>query len=111
MNADPYRWYSARMVRARFFDALWPTLAAGVLGGVTIVSLRLEGRRWWCAKRDLSPWVTNVWPSHCSHHLFDPYSLTHISHGLIFYFFFRLFTPRLALAWRLVLSLALASGW
>src|SRR5207237_513463 len=41
----------------------------------------------------------------------DPYSITHISHGLIFYFFFAIVTPPIALPWRLVFSLGIAAGW
>jgi hypothetical protein len=90
---------------------LYATLATAALLAATTLTLRLEGRRWWCAQGDQSPWISNVWSSHCSQHLLDPYSLTHISHGLIFYFLFRLLAPRLALPWRFALSLTLAAGW
>lgn len=89
----------------------WTLLAAGMLLAATVAALRFEGRLWYCARGDLSPWVTDVWTPHCSQHLADPYSLTHISHGLIFFFFFALVTPRLRPAWRLVASLAIAAGW
>src|SRR4051812_17356269 len=87
-----------------------PWLAILAIALVTIVSMRLEGRLWYCAKGDLRVWITNVWSPHCSQHPFDPYSLTHISHGLIFYFAFALLLPRAALPWRLAASLALAAG-
>jgi hypothetical protein len=99
------------MPRAKAAAFLFPVLATAGLLAVTAGALRFEGRRWWCAQGDLSPWFSNVWSSHCSQHLFDPYSLTHISHGLIFYFFFALVAPRLALPWRLVLSLSIAAAW
>jgi hypothetical protein len=88
-----------------------PLLATAVLLAITILSLRLEGRLWYCASHDPTPWVSDVWTSHCSQHLADPYSLTHISHGLIFFFLFALLTPRLAPAWRLTASLAIAAAW
>src|SRR5690242_9553591 len=51
----------------------------------TVAVLRYEGRVWWCDCRTARPWVGDVWTSHCSQHLSDPYSLTHLSHGLIFF--------------------------
>ncbi|MDX2117219.1 MAG: DUF2585 family protein [Planctomycetota bacterium] len=47
------------------------------------VGLRLEGRIWWCACGSLDLWKSDVWSSHCSQHLVDPYSITHLSHGLL----------------------------
>ena len=77
----------------------------------TAVTLRIEGRRWYCQHYDPAPWVSDVWTPHCSQHLADPYSLTHISHGLLFFFLFAWLTPRLAMHWRMVGSLAIAAGW
>jgi hypothetical protein len=78
---------------------------------VTVGVLRAEGRRWWCACGQLYPWVSDVWTKHCSQHLADPYSLTHISHGLIFCVVLALVTRRWPAAWRLCVAVALASGW
>ncbi|TWU42054.1 DUF2585 family protein [Novipirellula artificiosorum] len=44
--------------------------------------LSLLGRVWWCQTGDLSPWSWDIWSSHNSQHLFDPYSLSHLEHGL-----------------------------
>ena len=62
-----------------------PAAAFAALLAATIAALRYEGRLWWCECRTPRPWVGDVWTSHCSQHLSDPYSLTHLSHGLIFY--------------------------
>ncbi len=32
-----------------------------------------------------TPWTGDIWSAHNSQHLFDPYSFTHVEHGLIFY--------------------------
>jgi hypothetical protein len=97
--------------RLQLRRSLIATSAAAALIALTVVALVAEGRIWWCERGDLSPWITNVWSPHCSQHLADPYSLTHISHGLIFYFFFARVTPRLSLSWRLVASVAIAALW
>jgi len=59
----------------------------------------------------MRPWITNVWSSHCSQHLSDPYSLTHLSHGLIFYTVLAFAASRLSVAWRLCIAVAVAGGW
>ena len=97
----------------------WPWVVVGVLLVITVVSLRLEGRIWWCDAEpsgDWSPWISDVWTSHCSQHLADPYSITHMSHGLIFWtalFFLARWFPRVAvpMRWRLALSVGVAAAW
>ena len=60
---------------------------AGVLAiaiGI-VVSGVLSGRVWWCEAGDLWPWSWDVWSRHCSQHLIDPYSLSHLQHGIGLY--------------------------
>jgi len=67
--------------------------ASAALAMVTAVILRAMGQPWWCVCGRIRPWVHDIWSSHCSQHLLDAYSLTHVSHGLIL-------APVLALACR-----------
>jgi hypothetical protein len=83
----------------------------GIILAVTVPLLRWEGRRWWCLCGKPWVWASDVWSSHCSQHLFDPYTLTHISHGLIFCGVLAVAARRLAVAWRLCIAVALAAGW
>lgn len=80
--------------------------------GLTIVFvglLYLEDRPLWC-KFGLGFW-TAAW-THCtSQHFLDPYSLTHVLHGIIFYWLLRAFAPKLALHWRLIAALIIEIGW
>jgi hypothetical protein len=78
---------------------------------VTVALLRGEGRRWWCACGRPWLWISDVWTSHCSQHLFDPYSLTHVSHGLILYPLLTWLRPRWSTAWKLRAIIAIAAGW
>ena len=43
------------------------------------------GRAWWCAcgEPDLFSW--HVWSRHNSQHVIDPYTFSHVLHGLVFY--------------------------
>ncbi len=73
------------------------------------VVLYLEGRVGWC-KYGFSVW-SPAW-SHCtSQNLFDPYTLSHVLHGVIFYWALRLLVPQWPLAWRLVAALGVEVFW
>jgi hypothetical protein len=86
-------------------------IAAALIVIATIVSLRLEGRIWWCKCHQPRVWVSNIHSEHCSQHLFDPYALTHVLHGVGFYAALALLFPRLIPRWRFILILALESAW
>jgi len=49
----------------------------------------------------------------CQHsqHLFDPYSITHVSHGLIFYGVLWLVARRMKMGWRFCIAIAIAAAW
>ncbi len=49
---------------------------------LTCMILVLMGRVWWCEVGDYSPWSWDIWSSHNSQHLLDPYSLSHFQHGI-----------------------------
>jgi hypothetical protein len=71
--------------------------------------LYLEGRPAWC-KYGFGIW-TAAW-THCtSQNLLDPYSLTHVLHGVIFYWALRPLEARISLRWRLVAAVAIEVGW
>ena len=94
--------------RTWLFSWVSPLSVAGlllVLGGL----LFLEGRPGWC-KYGFTIW-TGAWTRCTSQNLLDPYSLTHVLHGVIFYWVLRL-GRSFVLPWfdkRLGRSLALPS--
>jgi Protein of unknown function (DUF2585) len=83
----------------------------GVLFGLAAIALRLEGRRWWCRCGRPTPWTGDIWSAHNSQHLFDPYSFTHLEHGLIFYAVLRPLGRWFGPSRRLILALALETLW
>jgi hypothetical protein len=89
---------------------LSPLVLMAVLG-VTVLCLRWEGRHWWCRFGDLSPWSSGIQSGHTSQHVLDPYSFTHVLHGMLLYAFFRLVAGRLRWDVRLVLAVALECAW
>ncbi|MBL8887109.1 MAG: DUF2585 family protein [Phycisphaerales bacterium] len=93
-------------------------LALGLIG-VAVVVLRSMGRVWWCSCAAPTPWIADIWSSHCSQHLLDAYTFSHISHGLLFFIAFgwlhaalparwqARFTP----GWWFFAAIALEVGW
>ena len=78
-----------------------------------VLQLRLEGRRWWCAGGRPMFWVHDIWSEHNSQHLADPYSLTHFSHGLIFFVVLWLipYFRGWSFSWRLCIATAIEAAW
>ena len=60
---------------------------AAILGIVVVTALTLSsmGRGLWCPGGELSPWSWDIWSLHNSQHLLDPYSFTHMQHGVLAY--------------------------
>jgi len=55
--------------------------------------------------------VSDPQGAHTSQHLLDPYSFTHLLHGLLFYWGFAWAFPRLAITWRFTLAIILEACW
>ncbi|MEZ6189986.1 MAG: DUF2585 family protein [Phycisphaerales bacterium] len=101
--------------------APWLTMFVMTIG--TVVILKWLGRIWWCeggapglfggTAGEPFLWSGDVWSMHNSQHLVDPYSFTHVTHGLIFAGLFLLIPPtrRLPFGWRMVMGLAIEAFW
>ena len=88
-----------------------PWAVTGLTLLATVIAMRFEGRVWWCEQGDWWPWIGDVWTPHCSQHLLDPYSITHASHGLIFYWALWPLRGKLSLPWRFCIAIAIAAVW
>lgn len=88
-----------------------PWLAISAVVILSIFLLWSFGRVWWCQAGDYSPWSSDIWTQHNSQHLFDPYTFTHILHGVLEFWLISLIFPRMLLAWRLFLAIFVESGW
>lgn len=89
----------------------WPWLAIVVMLVVTVIALRLQGRLWICACGRIDLWAGNPNSPDNSQHIADPYSLTHVLHGLIFYGIIAWIIPRVPVAWRLAIAAAVEALW
>ncbi len=77
----------------------------------TLLLLNIEGRNWWCACGESWLWSSDIWSAHCSQHLVDPYSFTHILHGVIFCIFSWALLPKTPFAWRLWIATLIECAW
>jgi Protein of unknown function (DUF2585) len=101
----------AKAPRSFAFPSLWWWLATLGLLALTACELHFQGRRWWCACGHPWLWVSDAWGPHNSQHLFDPYSFTHVLHGVILCGLLALVWPRLAPVWGLWLTLVVEAIW
>jgi len=76
-----------------------------------VAILYFQGRVWWCQAGDMSPWSWNIWSTHNSQHIVDPYSFTHVLHGVLEFWLIGLVFRRMPLAWRLALAIFIESSW
>ena len=84
--------------------------SAGILALQALV-LRAMGRPLICACGHVDFWYANPAGPETSQQLTDWYTFTHITHGFAFYLLLWLIAPRMSLARRFVLMIALEAGW
>lgn len=91
---------------------LFPAAAATSLVIATAAVLHLFGRVWWCRQGDNAIFVSAAWnSSHTSQHILDPYTLTHLLHGVALMWIISLLLPRLQAEWRFVVAILIECGW
>jgi hypothetical protein len=90
---------------------IWPWLVMAFVMTATVCQLRYQGRLWWCACGQFYPWAGDVWSSHNSQHFFDPYSFTHILHGVILCGLLTWAWPKVSPGWRLCLAVSIEALW
>lgn len=78
---------------------------------LTAVILSLMGQPLWCRCGSWTPWSWDIWSAHNSQHIIDPYTFTHVLHGVllcgILYWLPRSLSERV----RLLAAVVLESCW
>jgi len=69
------------------------------------------GRLWLGPDGKFGLWEGNIWSSENSQRFADPYSFSHIVHGILFYSMLWLVARKLPVRYRLLIALALEAGW
>ncbi len=79
---------------------------------IQIVVLYLQGHIFICKCGDVKLWYGALNSSQDSQHLTDWYTFSHIIHGFVFYWFFRLISRKRWSVWTcLMLSIGVEVGW
>lgn len=85
------------------------SLAASVL---MVLSLYFQGRIWWCKLGDYRVYVNEAWnSSHTSQHFLDPYTFTHVLHGVMFFWLASLIFSKFGVAWRFFIAVIAEAAW
>ena len=86
-------------------------IALGIIG-ITILVLFAMGRIPFCKCNVISVWSGDVVSSQQSQQLFDPYTFTHVIHGIAFYLLLWLFFGRrLSAAQRFLIAIGIEGAW
>ena len=89
---------------------LWLAAALLLLLGVTALQLHNQGRLWWCSCRGFL-WTSDGWGSLTSQTFLDPYSFTHLLHGVMFCGLLALLIRGMPVRWQLFIAIAMESAW
>ena len=84
--------------------------AAGIIAVAALILLAI-GRTPWCTCASIKLWCGDAWGPENSQQFTDPYTFTHITHGVLLYFLLQLVARRYSLATRGLLAVAAESGW
>lgn len=95
-------------VLARHRRTLVIALALFVLTGVIELML---GRSLLGPDGRFGLWEGSIWSSACSQRLADPYSFSHIAHGMVFYALLWFVGRRIPVPTRFLMAVALEAGW
>jgi hypothetical protein len=68
-------------------------------------------RKLWGTSGVPGVWSGDIWSSHNSQFLFDPYTFTHVTHGVLFYGFLAIAAGRAPVLLRLLVAVGLESAW
>ncbi len=91
----------------------WP-LALAVLAAIFFVTAVAE---YFMGRSPLGPdgrfgwWEANIWSNENSQRFADPYSFSHFTHGILFFWFLKWLLPRLPASRRLVLAALIEAAW
>jgi len=92
-------------------NRIWPWLVITAILLFTAIQLQIQGRLWWCSCGYLLLWAGDIWSADNSQHLFDPYTFTHILHGVVFFWLLAWLAPRLSVMWRFVIAVSIEALW
>ena len=89
-----------------------PLILSFALMILMVALLYMQGRLWWCKLGDYSIYVNQAWnSSHTSQHFLDPYTFTHILHGVLFFWLAKLIFSKFGAAWQFFIAISAEAAW
>ena len=88
-----------------------------IIGIFIAVFVLTAGIELWMGRSPLGPdgkfglWDGDIWSGENSQRFADPYSFSHLVHGILFYGFLWLVARKLPVRYRLLMALAVEAGW
>jgi hypothetical protein len=95
----------------RFSDTRYAGWMGALILTATVVQLHHQGRVWYCACGHYNLWAGDIWSSHNSQHVFDPYSFTHVLHGILLFWALLWLFKRWSFPWQLTTAILFESLW
>jgi len=86
-------------------------MVAAALIGLGAAAEFAMGRKLWGISGEPGIWSGNIESSHNSQFMFDPYTFSHLTHGMLWYGLLSLIAKRLPVGARFVAALALECAW
>jgi hypothetical protein len=77
----------------------------------TTLILQYQGRNWFAANGTFYLWIGDAWSDQNSQHWTDPYSFSHVLHGILFFGLLYLFSDKLSWIWRFNIAVLLEALW
>lgn len=89
-----------------------PLIGSALVTAMMAFVLWTQGRIGWCKSGDWAIYINQAWnSSHTSQHLFDPYTFTHVLHGVVFVWLTGALFGRLTTNWRFFIGIAAEAAW
>ena len=91
----------------------WPRFCCigAAIFGIAASAEFAMGRKLWGMSGEPGLWSGDIYNSHNSQYFADPYSFTHITHGVLFYGLFYILTRRFLVRSRFLMTLAVEAAW
>jgi Protein of unknown function (DUF2585) len=91
---------------------VWTCAAAGAaLIGLAGAAELAMGRKLWGVSGQPGIWSGNIWSEHNSQYMTDPYTFSHLTHGVLWYALLSLVAKQLPVRMRFVLAVGLEAAW
>lgn len=99
------------MEETKTSDYTRPAIAIVAMLGLLLIQLNYQNQPWFALNGSKYIWSSDAWGPDSSQHFLDPFSLTHMLHGVVFYGIVSIIFPKARWQWRVVMVFFMEAGW